>query len=202
MDQEQPDKHKTSGAAAGNGRETTVPEDARVRPADDDLRPGQSEGRPVLSLMLAITLAVVVFIAVQSMGGIVPQVVTIGLSMLSLAGLIALFGALAGFVHFGRTPRQKAFFDKLLDSVGEPCVVSDSRGAIIYSNDPYQRLVSDAGHARLVNLETSQPPSRIVQRAQPVSSTPSNGRPVREARRNRSSSGRTLCRPSSRLTVR
>ena len=154
MDQEQPDKHKSSGAAAGNGRETTMPEDARVRPADDDLRPGQSEGRPVLSLMLAITLAVVVFIAVQSMGGIVPQVVTIGLSMLSLAGLIALFGALAGFVHFGRTPRQKAFFDKLLDAVGEPCVVSDSRGAIIYSNDPYQRLVSDAGHARLVNLET------------------------------------------------
>jgi two-component system cell cycle sensor histidine kinase/response regulator CckA len=104
--------------------------------------------------MLAVTLAITVFFAVQAVGEVVPQAVTIGLSILSLAGLIALFGALAGFVHFGRTPRQKAFFDKLLDAVGEPCVVSDSRGAIIYSNEPYQRLVSQAGRTRLVNLET------------------------------------------------
>ena len=131
-----------------------APEVVRSMPGDDAERPGQPEGRPVLSLMLAVALAITVFFAVQAVGEVVPQAVTIGLSILSLAGLIALFGALAGFVHFGRTPRQKAFFDKLLDAVGEPCVVSDSRGAIIYSNEPYQRLVSQAGRTRLVNLET------------------------------------------------
>jgi two-component system, cell cycle sensor histidine kinase and response regulator CckA len=135
-------------------REMTAPGIVRVPGHEDDLRPEQSAGRPVLSLVLAIVLAFVVYFAAQGVGEIVPQVVTIALSMLSLAGLIALFGALAGFVHFGRTPRQKAFFDKLLDATGEPCVVSDSRGAIIYSNDPYQQLVSKAGQARLVNLET------------------------------------------------
>ncbi len=131
-----------------------APEVVRSMPGDDVDRPGQPEGRPVLSLMLAVALAITVFFAVQAVGEVVPQAVTIGLSILSLAGLIALFGALAGFVHFGRTPRQKAFFDKLLDAVGEPCVVSDSRGAIIYSNEPYQRLASQAGRTRLVNLET------------------------------------------------
>ena len=93
-----------------------APEVVRALPGDDADGPDQPEGRPVLSLMLAVALAITVFFAVQAVGEVVPQAVTIGLSILSLAGLIALFGALAGFVHFGRTPRQKAFFDKLLDA--------------------------------------------------------------------------------------
>jgi two-component system cell cycle sensor histidine kinase/response regulator CckA len=123
---------------------------SRVR----DLRPAQTEGRPVLSLLLAISLAVVVYFAVQSIGAIVPKMVVAALAMLSLTGLLGVFGALAGFVHFGRAPRQKEFFDRLFDSIGEPCVVSDSRGVVVYSNEPYQRLVSASGQTRLVNLET------------------------------------------------
>jgi hypothetical protein len=112
MDHEQPDKHKGSGAPLqARAARCTGPDVVRA-PVLKTTKcvPGQSEGRPVLSLMLAIALAVVVFIAVQSMGGIVPQVVTIGLSMLSLAGLIALFGALAGFVHFRAHTTAKGIF--------------------------------------------------------------------------------------------
>ena len=98
-----------------------------------DLRPAQPDGKPVLSLLLAITLAVAVYFAVQTTGAIVPQFVVVVLALMSLTGLLAVFGALAGFVHFGRAPRQKEFFDQLFDAVGEPCVVSDARGLIVFS---------------------------------------------------------------------
>jgi two-component system cell cycle sensor histidine kinase/response regulator CckA len=153
-DDGKPEASVPEDAGAGAPSRQVAPDVVRSLPGDDIDRPAQSEGRPVLSLILAVALAITVYFAVQAVGGLVPQAVTIGLSILSLAGLIALFGTLAGFVHFGRTPRQKAFFDKLLDAIGEPCVVSDTRGAIIYSNEPYQRLVSGAGQSRLVNLET------------------------------------------------
>ena len=118
------------------------------------LRPAQSDGKPVLSLLLAISLAIIVYFAVQTTGAIVPQVVVVALALMSLMGLLAVFGALAGFVHFGRAPRQKEFFDQLFDAVGEPCVVSDARGLIVYSNTSYQQLVSASGQGRIVNLET------------------------------------------------
>ena len=117
-------------------------------------RPAQSAGRPVLSLLLAVALAVVVYFAVQTTQTIVPQTVLVALALMSLTGLLAVFGALAGFVHFGRAPRQKEFFDQLFDAVGEPCVVSDARGLIVYCNASYRQLVSASGQTRMVNLET------------------------------------------------
>ncbi len=126
---------------------------AEVTPVRE-LRPAQSDGKPVLSLLLAISLAIIVYFAVQTTSAIVPQVVMVALALMSLTGLLAVFGALAGFVHFGRAPRQKEFFDQLFDAVGEPCVVSDARGLIIYSNTSYQQLVSASGQGRIVNLET------------------------------------------------
>ena len=126
---------------------------AEVSPVRE-LRPAQSDGKPVLSLLLAIALAIIVYFAVQTTGTIVPQVVLVALALMSLTGLLAVFGALAGFVHFGRAPRQKEFFDQLFDAVGEPCVVADARGLIIYSNSSYQHLVSASGQGRIVNLET------------------------------------------------
>ena len=42
-----------------------------------ELRPAQSDGKPVLSLLLAISLAIVVYFAVQSTGSVVPQVVVV-----------------------------------------------------------------------------------------------------------------------------
>lgn len=119
-----------------------------------DLRPAQPDGKPVLSLLLAITLAIVVYFAVQTTGAIVPQFVVVVLALMSLTGLLLVFGALAGFVHFGRAPRQKEFFDQLFDAVGEPCVVSDARGLIVYSNASYRQLVSASGQNRTINLET------------------------------------------------
>ena len=148
------DQHKELSGAGGKSEVTPVGSSAREPQRPRDLRPAQTDGRPVLSLLLAMSLAVVVYFAVQTVGAIVPKLVVAALAMLSLAGLLGVFGALAGFVHFGRAPRQKEFFDRLFDAVGEPCVVSDARGLVIYSNEPYQRLVSESGQARLVSLET------------------------------------------------
>ncbi|MGB7204894.1 MAG: response regulator [Anderseniella sp.] len=148
------DTKDTKASGQGTGEKPFQGKSADFVSGARDLRPAQTEGRPVLSLLLAIALAVVVYFAVQGIGVIVPKVVVAALAILSLAGLLGLFGALAGFVHFGRAPRQKEFFDRLFDAVGEPCVVSDPRGVVVYSNEPYQRLVSQSGQTRLVNLET------------------------------------------------
>ncbi len=147
-------EQQSSDEEDSTGLPDTGQQAARQDTGVRDLRPAQSEGRPVLSLLLAVVLAVAVYFAVHNIGEIVPKVVVAALAMLSLAGLLGIFGSLAGFVHFGRAPRQKEFFDRLFDAVGEPCVVSDARGLVVYSNEPYQRLVSESGQSRLVGLET------------------------------------------------
>ena len=148
-----------NGSANPVKESTTTPEKEPARAPDTDLsrrelRPVEPDGKPVLSLLLAITLAIVVYFAVQTTGAMVPHFVAAVLALMSLTGLLAVFGALAGFVHFGRAPRQKEFFDQLFDAVGEPCVVSDARGLIVYSNASYQQLVAASGQTRMVNLET------------------------------------------------
>jgi two-component system cell cycle sensor histidine kinase/response regulator CckA len=73
-------------------------------------------------------------------------------------GLTALAGAIAGFVHVGRLPRQRAFFDALIDAVDDRCVVTDRRGRPVYANAAYRAFAGGQGRLRgIENLYAGYP---------------------------------------------
>ena len=58
-------------------------------------------------------------------------------------------GLLAGLFQLGSGTRERAFFDALVDSLGDPIVVTDTRGRAVYANSGYLKLASKAGKGRL-----------------------------------------------------
>ena len=73
--------------------------------------------------------------------------------ILAGVGFLCLFSAFAGFLRFGLQSRQREFLDGLADAIGDPIIVTDGRGRVIYANGPYVALASEAGAARLVGMD-------------------------------------------------
>jgi two-component system, cell cycle sensor histidine kinase and response regulator CckA len=105
-----------------------------------------------LALLLALVLAAAAGLFAYGIGTSEPLWVVAVLGALSFVGLLTLFGALVGFVHVGRLPGQRAFFESIIDAVADACVVTDRRGRVIYANAPYRALVHGHGR-RLVGIE-------------------------------------------------
>jgi len=74
-----------------------------------------------------------------------------GLGAFAFIGLLAVFGVLAGLLQFGRLPQQRAFFEGVIDAVGDACAVSDRAGRVVYANAAYRALTASRG--RLVGVE-------------------------------------------------
>jgi two-component system cell cycle sensor histidine kinase/response regulator CckA len=111
------------------------------------------KGWPLLSLFLAIVLAVACAAIAWYLRGVAP-IWLLGLgAVLAFLGLVVLFGILAGIVHVGPTDRNQSFFNGLMDALGDACVVTDQRGRAVYGNAAYLKLVSAAGLGRLVGIE-------------------------------------------------
>ncbi len=114
--------------------------------------PGR-QGHPRIAAVIAVLLAAgvwgIVTLAPQHLG--FPAL--LGLGAAALVGLIFSLGMVAGFVHIGRLPRQRIFFDSIVDAIADPCVVTDSRGRVVYTNEPYRQLLSAAGQSRLIGVE-------------------------------------------------
>ncbi len=114
---------------------------------------GARKGWPVLSLVLAILLAVATAVIAWHLRGSVPLWLLAAGAILAFLGLVVLFGLMAGIVHVGPGDRGVAFFSGLMDAMGDACVVTDARGRAVYGNAAYLKLVSAAGLARLVGIE-------------------------------------------------
>jgi two-component system cell cycle sensor histidine kinase/response regulator CckA len=119
----------------------------------DPATAGGGRGRPVLSISLAAILAVLVASAAFLLRTSAPEWALFGGAAVSLLGLFTLFGAGAGLVHFGSASRQRLFLDALTDSLGDPLVVTDSRGRAVYANGPFVKFAGETGAARLVGME-------------------------------------------------
>ena len=104
------------------------------------------------ALVLALVLAAAAGLFAYGVGASEPLWVVAVLAALSLVGLLALFGSLLGLVHVGRLPRQRAFYESIINAVADACVVTDGRGRVIYANAPYRALVQGHGR-RLVGIE-------------------------------------------------
>jgi two-component system cell cycle sensor histidine kinase/response regulator CckA len=114
---------------------------------------GGRKGWPLLSLFLAILLALVTAAAAWLFNGTVPIWLLAAGAVLSFLGLIVVFGLLAGIIHIGPGDRDQAFFHGLLDAIGDACVVTDAKGRALYGNSAYLKLISAAGLSRLVGIE-------------------------------------------------
>jgi two-component system, cell cycle sensor histidine kinase and response regulator CckA len=114
---------------------------------------GARRGWPMLSLALAILLAVATAVTAWYLRGVIPVWLLAVGAALAFLGLIVLFGLLAGIVHIGPGDRGVAFFSGLMDATSDACVVTDARGRAVYGNAAYLKLLSAAGLARLVGIE-------------------------------------------------
>jgi two-component system cell cycle sensor histidine kinase/response regulator CckA len=114
---------------------------------------GARRGWPLLSLVLAALLALACAAVAWHLRGTVPLWLLVSGGVLAFLGLVVLFGFIAGIVHIGPGDRNQAFFNGLMDAMGDACVVTDAKGRAVYGNAAYLKLVSAAGLARLVGIE-------------------------------------------------
>jgi two-component system cell cycle sensor histidine kinase/response regulator CckA len=129
--------------------------DAQIKQAQVKAAPlgGGRKGWPLLSLFLAVLLALVTAGGAWLLKGTVPVWALALGAVLSFLGLVVLFGLLAGIIHIGPGDREQAFFHGLLDAIGDACVVTDAKGRALYGNSAYLKLISAAGLSRLVGIE-------------------------------------------------
>ena len=114
---------------------------------------GNARSRVAFALLMAALLAIAVLAAAWLVRDVLQVWIIAAGGILALLGLFLLFGALAGFIRFGKPGWQRDFIDGLADAIGDPLVVTDSRGRAIYSNGPYLKLASEAGSNRLVGMD-------------------------------------------------
>ncbi len=116
-----------------------------------------SRPKPWLAVALVVVIAACVIVLVRTFGDRLPVPVTYVMFAIfagfALVGIIAIVSLLTGFVHLGRAPQQRAFFDNMMDGLQEACVVTDKRGRVIYSNVHYRQMLEGAGFSRLVGFE-------------------------------------------------
>ncbi len=127
--------------------------DAGIAESRPDFQEDQRHGRPALAIVLAVLLAATVGGLTYQLGDKLPLGALVILAAASLLGLLAAFGAIAGFVHFGRLPKQRTFFDGLADAIGDACAVTDKHGRVIYANARYRELLKTSGASRPVGIE-------------------------------------------------
>ncbi len=117
----------------------------------------ENRPRPMLAIALVVVLSAGVILLVQTFGDRLPAPFSYTMlavfGAFSLIGLAAIIAYFTGFVHLGRAPQQKAFFDSLMDGIGDACVVTDKRGRVIYSNVHYRDMLEKAGFSRMVGFE-------------------------------------------------
>lgn len=114
---------------------------------------GRSMTDALLTLALALLLAIAVSAAAWLLRTAAPLWLLVLGAVLALLGLFVPFGMMAGVVYIGRMPRQREFFDGLSDAIGDPFVVSDGRGRAVYANGPYIKLTAASAAGRLVSMD-------------------------------------------------
>ncbi|MFO1091148.1 MAG: response regulator [Hyphomicrobiales bacterium] len=107
-------------------------------------------GLTVLAVAIAAAVVLLLDRHVAPHAGLAAAVV---LGVLALVGAAGLILAATGFLHAGRLPKQRAFFDAMADALAEPSVVTDGRGRAVYANKVFRDLLAAAGQARLVGVE-------------------------------------------------
>jgi len=112
-----------------------------------------ARSRPALAVALGVLAALAAGALAWLLRSSAPPWLIGVLGVLAAFGLLSLFAWIAGFISFGSNPQERAFFDGLMDSLSEACVVADARGRAVYANAQFIKLVSAAGISRLVGVE-------------------------------------------------
>jgi len=107
--------------------------------------------RPWAVVPIAVALSLGTGYAASRAAGTYQLWIVVGLALFAFVGLLAIFAALMGVLHLGRLPKQRAFFQGIVDAFGEACAVSDRSGRVVHANAPYGELT--AAHGRLIGIE-------------------------------------------------
>ncbi len=114
---------------------------------------GLSRASALVSILLALVLATTVLGSAAVLKLDVGNWLDVAGGVFAFMGLLAVFGALAGIVRLAGKSQTTAFFDGLVDALGDACVVTDSKARAVYGNAAYLKLAAQAGASRLVGFD-------------------------------------------------
>jgi two-component system cell cycle sensor histidine kinase/response regulator CckA len=126
---------------------------SETRAAEGVGRTTEGRGQLLLAILAALVSAAIAIAIAWMFRESAPPWMVAGGALLGGLGLFALVGLLAGFLRIGAAARGGDVNESLLDALGDPCVVTDSRGRPVVSNSPYMKLLAEAGAGRLVGIE-------------------------------------------------
>ncbi|MGL4813542.1 MAG: PAS domain-containing protein, partial [Beijerinckiaceae bacterium] len=122
------------------------------RPATSLERP--EGGGSFYMLLLLAGLAVGVAVAAAFLASEhVRMLIVIGLSLLAITGLVALFGFALGFFTLSGRGQRNDLTKAIADSSPEATLVVDEQGRILYANEAYARLSGATSYSTLVPVE-------------------------------------------------
>ena len=115
---------------------------------------GNRTGRAVIALLIAGLAAVMVVFGLKTFAATHPLWLLVPGALLAGVGLLAALALLSGFIQVSSSGNsERAFFDSLVDTLGDPLVVTDARGRAVYANSSYLKLAAKAGSGRLVGMD-------------------------------------------------
>ncbi len=114
--------------------------------------------RPVLAnFILPFLVAALVFAVFFQAGGlglaVQPELFRTAIFLLCFLGVAWIVAALLRLFLKTNPEDERQFCDVLVDALGEPAVVVDSKGRAVYANAPYMKLTTGAGVSRLVGFD-------------------------------------------------
>ncbi|MEM7427162.1 MAG: response regulator [Pseudomonadota bacterium] len=108
---------------------------------------------PLIAILIAVLLAAATGLLVFRYQSAAPPWLLGVAAVLAFCGLFALLGWIGGVVHFGRTSKQITFLEGVLNGLGDPAVVTDLRGRVVFANGRYVALSSGAERSRMAGVE-------------------------------------------------
>src|SRR5688572_3962126 len=133
-------------------RRALIMDDTRTQ-APGALAPYRQRGQPLTAIVIAVCAGGAALLLKRWFEPDGDHWVMAALGILACIGLVGLLCIMAGLVHIGSMPRQRAFFDGLAGAIDEAFAVTESRGRVIYANGPYRALIGQTGKGRMVGIE-------------------------------------------------
>jgi two-component system cell cycle sensor histidine kinase/response regulator CckA len=115
---------------------------------------GGRTGRVAAALLIALLISGSAIAGLRTFAVTQPLWLLVPGALLAGVGVMALLALLAGFIQVSSAGNsERAFFDSLVDTLGDPLVVTDARGRAVYANNSYLKLAAKSGSGRLVGMD-------------------------------------------------
>lgn len=111
-------------------------------------------GAPGVAVLLGVLLVSAAALFAFRFQGDAPDWLLGAAAFVGAAGLFAIIGWIGGFVQFGASSREVAFFESALNALEDAAVVTDMNGRVAFANARYGQFAKDASGKSVAGVES------------------------------------------------